>query len=74
MSLSNIEKVFECNYNGYTFRIERNGRKDCKLSMITNSNNTQYIEKIVPIRSWFLTLKAAKNHAIEMIKKTADQA
>lgn len=74
MSLSNIGKVFSYNFNGYTFKVERNGRKDCYLSMITNTNNTQYNEKIMPMQSWFLTLKGAKNHAMEMIKRSAYQA
>lgn len=62
-------KTFEFNFNGYTFTVERNKRKDCFLGIITNTNNNDYIEKIIPSRRLFLTLKGAKEHALELISK-----
>lgn len=67
MSLSELEKVFQFNHNGYVFDIKRNKRKDCFLSNIVNTNNTEYTEKIIPIKRVFLTLKGAKSHALDMI-------
>lgn len=65
-----IEKVYNFNVSGFTFSIKRNKRKDVFLGLITNTNNTKYIERIQPIKRVFLTIKGAKNHAIEMIQKT----
>lgn len=64
---TDIEKVWNMNIEGFTFKIERNKRKDVFLGCITNTNNTEYIDKIYPKQVHFLTLKKAKLHAIEMI-------
>lgn len=64
-------KIYNYNYKGFTFSIERNYRNDNFLSLITNTNNTAYRERIIPIRQMFLTLKKAKQHAIEMIQMQA---
>jgi hypothetical protein len=62
-----IEKVLNFEIKGYSFKIERNKRKDVFLGIITNNNNTSFIERIQPIRVVFLSIKGAKNHAIDMI-------
>ncbi len=60
-------KTWNLEYKGYTVIVRRNDRKDVFLGIITNSNNTEYIEKIQPRRSLFLTLKGAKQFFIETV-------
>lgn len=62
-----IEKTWNLEINGYTFSIERNKRKDVFLSkIIVDTKNKGYIGTR---RQFFLTLKGAKKHALEMIKE-----
>lgn len=62
---TDIEKQWDFEVNGFTFTVKRNKRKDCFLSFLVNTNG---IDRIVPIKSCFLTLKGAKHHAVAMIK------
>lgn len=60
-------KTWNLEYKGYTVTVRRNERKDVFLGFITNTNNTEYIEKIQPKRSLFLTLKGAKQFFVETV-------
>lgn len=62
-----IEKTWNIEINGYTFSIERNKRKDVFLSkIIVDTKNKGFIGIK---KQHFLTLKGAKQHALEMINE-----
>lgn len=69
---TDIEKSWNFEANGYTFTVSRNKRKDYFLGVITNENNKENIEGIWPIRTLFMTLKGAKQHALYMIGLQSD--
>ena len=60
-------KTWNLEYKGYTATVRRSQRKDVFLGLITNTNNTEYIEKIQPKRGFFLTLKSAKQFFVETV-------
>ena len=62
-----IEKTWNLDVNGYNFTIKRNKRKDVFLSkIIIDTKNKGYIGVR---REHFLTLKGAKQHALQMINE-----
>lgn len=68
MARHEIEKEFNLEYKGYTFKIERNKGKDVFLRGIRNNNIKTHYYFIMNNIPWFPTIKSAKNHAIELIE------
>lgn len=69
-----MEKTFTYEYRNFTITIFRNKRKDCFLQSIKGDVNGKDKYIILPENvfglSLFLTLKGAKNKAIELINES----
>lgn len=65
--ITNIKKTYCYNYKGFYFEINRNFRNDNFLQKIKDNNET-FLSYIVPPKTVFLSIKAAKNYAIQLIE------
>lgn len=67
--MTDIEKVFTFDYKGHRVTIERNRRKDCFLSIDIIDPKPYEKPKIYICNgaSFHLTVKSAKNKAIQII-------